>query len=214
MPIPPLLAAQPAMPMSHSSCVNGVRLRWLMMREDATKTPVRSSLTSCPAFPGIAKNRTMADACQERILRRNKAVRPFSSRQLFRIPSCSVGSKMLRRDKQLTGIGLLRSAMLSVLCSMPYELLWTTQGAHRSGASRRIVEESRRLNVSCVHEASRNSRTWWICPSSSNIGAWPTPGISTSSAWGPRRVISCAVSRVSTSDVSPRSTRVGQRIAS
>ena len=53
-----------------------------------------------------------------------------------------------------------------------------------------------------------------IWPSSRNIGACPTPGTVASCAFGPRLPISAWVSAVSKSDVSPRVTSVGQRIAS
>src|SRR3954468_1274091 len=67
------------------------------------------------------------------------------------------------------------------------------------------------------HEASpcsRNSRTRPICAASSSVGAWPTPAISVTSAFGPRRVISAVVARERRSDCAPRITSVGQRIAS
>src|SRR5207237_689293 len=65
-----------------------------------------------------------------------------------------------------------------------------------------------------LHEASRKSLTiliWSVC---SRVGAWPTPGISTTFAFGPRRAMPSTVVFNSRSDCAPRKTSVGQRIAS
>src|SRR5947208_7326113 len=62
--------------------------------------------------------------------------------------------------------------------------------------------------------SSRKSRTMAIWSGCIRVGAWPTPAISISLAFGPRRVICAAVSGLSRSESSPRSTSVGQRTAS
>ena len=64
------------------------------------------------------------------------------------------------------------------------------------------------------HLASRNSLTTATCASSRNIGACPTPGISAIRAFGPRCPISMQVACESRSDSAPRTTCVGQRMAS
>ncbi len=69
-----------------------------------------------------------------------------------------------------------------------------------------------KMMVRC--QAPKNSRTGAICASSSSIGAWPTPGISTKLALGPRRVISRADPAVSRSELAPRKSSVGQVMAS
>ena len=61
---------------------------------------------------------------------------------------------------------------------------------------------------------SRKSRTICTCSGCTSVGAWPTPGNSTSFARGPRAPISCAVARASRSDSAPRSNNVGQRTRS
>ena len=53
-----------------------------------------------------------------------------------------------------------------------------------------------------------------IWSSDMKVGAWPTPAISTTRAWGLRLVISAAVAALSRSDCSPRTINVGHSIAS
>ncbi|MNQ51636.1 hypothetical protein D3C85_656240 [compost metagenome] len=61
---------------------------------------------------------------------------------------------------------------------------------------------------------SKNLRAMAIWSSWTKVGAWPTPAISTSSAFGPRPSMRVAVSCDSKSDSEPRTSRVGQRTAS
>jgi hypothetical protein len=65
-----------------------------------------------------------------------------------------------------------------------------------------------------LYSANKKLRAIAIWCACIRVGAWPTPAISASCGFGPRRVISSAVARDSRSDSSPRISSVGQRIAS
>ena len=61
---------------------------------------------------------------------------------------------------------------------------------------------------------TRKRTTGSHCSGASSIGAWPTPANSMTSGFGPRSAISAAVAADRRSDCAPRSTSVGQRMAS
>src|SRR5471032_1697835 len=65
-----------------------------------------------------------------------------------------------------------------------------------------------------IYLFSKNLRAMAIWSSWIKVGAWPTPAISTSCAFGPRCSMLIAVSCDSKSDSEPRTSKVGQRTAS